>query len=227
MWCPRPMHGRYRRRRTRNVTSLGGRRAVSFGWPPDCSMTTKNIKRPSVANDAYFTPDWVVQLALREIVPLVCPRPTTILEPGAGHGAFVKALRNCYPSSLITAVDIEPYEWSEASYSLHGDFLTEQLGSFDLAIGNPPFSLAMPFITRCLSVSRTTVLLLRQGFLSSAKRNTFFRMHVPSDVFILPNRPSFDGQNSDSSDYCFVCWGRSGQGTRLHWLSTVPIAQRR
>jgi len=190
-------------------------------------MTTKNNKRPSLVNDAYFTPDWVVQLALREIVPLVCPIPNSVLEPGAGKGAFVRQLRQSYPHVSITAVDIEPYDWPEANQSIHDDFMTTQLGRYDLAIGNPPFSLAMPFINRCLGCSRTTVLLLRQGFLSSAKRNRFFRMHAPSDVFIMPNRPCFDGQNTDSADYCFACWGRAGEGTRLFWLPTLPVAQRR
>jgi hypothetical protein len=192
-------------------------------------MTTKNSKRPSLPNDPYFTPAWTVEQAVQHIVPLICPIPARILEPGAGRGAFVQQLRQRYAGAHITAIDIEPYSWPEATRSIHGDLVTTPLERYDMAIGNPPFSLAMQFIERCLGCSKTTILLLRQGFLSSAKRNAFFRLHGPSDVFILAHRPSFtDDGAGDSADYCFCCWGRRTDGlTRLHWLPTVPLASRR
>jgi hypothetical protein len=192
-------------------------------------MTTKNNKRPSFPNDPYFTPAWLVEQAIKHVVPLVCPVPARIIEPGAGKGAFIRALRQRYYGAAITAIDIEPYQWPEATVSLHADFVTAPLDRYDLAIGNPPFSLALPFVQRCLAVAKSTSLLLRQGFLSSAKRNAFLRMHPPSDVFVVAHRPSFteDGK-ADSADYCFVCWGRGNTGTtRLHWLPTVPLPQRK
>lgn len=192
-------------------------------------MTTKNNKRPSLPNDPYFTPAWVVRQSIQQIVPLICPVPARIIEPGAGHGCFVKHLRQRYHGAHITAIDIvEQYSWPEATESIYGDFLTAELGRYDLAIGNPPYSLALPFVERCLCISKTTILLLRQGFLSSARRNSFFRMHGPGDVFVLAHRPSFTGdERGDSADYCFCCWGRKRNGTtRLHWLPTVPLAER-
>lgn len=193
-------------------------------------MTTKNNKRPSLLHDAYYTPQWVVDQAIEHIVPLICPIPARILEPGAGKGAFVERLRNRYFGAHITAIDIQPFEWPEATVSLYADFLTAELGSFDLAIGNPPFSLALPFIQRCRAVAASTVMLVRQGFLSSKNRNTFWRMHGPCDVFVLAHRPSFVVEGGgDSADYCFVCWSRHRRDgvTRLHWLPTVPLAARK
>lgn len=193
-------------------------------------MTSKNRKKPSAALDPYYTPDWAVRLMLDWVVPRIAPVPSRIIEPGAGNGAFVRQLRARYPDSHITAIDLVPHAWPEATESLHDDFLTARLGRYDLAVGNPPFSLALPFVQRCRQVSRATVLLLRQGFLSSARRNSFWRLHGPSDVFILPDRPSFtkDSQG-DSADYCLACWGRPQHDgvARLHWLPTVPLAQRR
>lgn len=194
-------------------------------------MTSKNRNKPSAALDAYYTPEWVVRQAIQYIVPKVCPVPARILEPGAGDGRFVRQLRERYCGSHITAVDMVRHDWPEATESIYGDFLTVPIERYDLAIGNPPFSLALQFIQRCLMCSKSTVLLLRQGFLSSAKRNPFWRLHGPSDVFVLPDRPHFtiDGKGGDSADYCFVCWGRPAHDgvTRLHWLPTVPVAQRR
>lgn len=193
-------------------------------------MTSRNRLKPSAALEPYYTPDWVVQQAIGKIVPLICPVPARILEPGAGTGAFVKQLRQRYLGSHITAVDVTEHDWPDATVKIYDDFLTVDLGSYDLAIGNPPFSLAMPFIQRCLSCSSSVIMLLRQGFLSSAARNPFWRMHTPSDVFILAHRPSFtaDG-HGDSADYCFVCWGRPGRDgvARLHWLPSVPLASRK
>lgn len=199
-------------------------------------MTSKNRKKPSAALDPYYTPDWLVRLTLERVVPRIAPVPSHIIEPGAGGGAFVKQLRARYPDSHITAIDVVANEWPEATESIVGDFLTAELGRYDLAVGNPPFSLAMPFIQRCRAVSKATVLLLRQGFLSSARRAAFWRLHPPNDVFILPDRPSFTpDRQGDSADYCLVCWGKQALGlgfpqrdiTRLHWLPTVPLAERK
>lgn len=189
-------------------------------------MTTGGI-------DRYFTPVWTVRQCLTHVVRHVCPfPPSTILEPGAGRGVFVHALRAQFPHSNITAVDIEPTfgPWPGANRSVVGDFLDPQLLNerYALAIGNPPYSLAMQFIMRALALSNVTVFLLRQGFLSSAKRNTFFRMRPPQHVFILAHRPSFvETDTTDKSDYCFVCWAKPTGSTHLHWLPTIPVNERR
>ena len=180
--------------------------------------------------DPYYTPEWVVRQCIDEIVPFICPVANRILEPGAGQGAFVKPLRERYPNGHITAIDIDPYDWPEADEQLHGDlFETKLTGPYDLAVGNPPFSRALDFIQYTLNVSKAAAFLLRQGFLSSARRSAFFRMHRPSDVYILANRPQFTGEGSDKADYCFVCWGRPAFNgtTNLHWLPAVPLAQRK
>jgi len=180
--------------------------------------------------DPYYTPDWVVQQCIADVIPFVCPAARRILEPGAGQGAFVRRLRERYPTGHITAIDIDPYEWPEADQPLHQDLFETRFDErFDLTVGNPPFSRAIDFIQYALGCSRAVCFLLRQGFLSSNKRNPFFRLHRPSDVYILPNRPTFVGEHSDKADYCFVCWGRPAFNgtTNLHWLPSVPLAHRR
>jgi hypothetical protein len=179
--------------------------------------------------DVYFTPQWVAEQAIRHIVPLLCPTPQTIIDPGTGQGAFLNVLHARYPYAHLTAIDVLDFKWPAADRSIHENFLTtEKLGNYNLAIGNPPFSLALEFIKRCLTCCDAVAMLLRQGFLSSRKRNHFFQVYRPSDVFMLAHRPSFVAQTSDKTDYCFVCWSSRNPGTtQLHWLPCVPIEQRR
>jgi hypothetical protein len=58
-----------------------------------------------------------------------------------------------------------------------GDFLSESLPTkhYDVIFTNPPFSLAMKFVEKCLATADHVVMLLRLGFLGSADRANFFR----------------------------------------------------
>lgn len=206
-------------------------------------MTAKNVKHPSISGDRYYTPEWVVGLCFDHVVPKAFETrwPESILEPSAGQGVFVRAARQRYRGARIVAVDVDPTVglWSDADQSVTGDFLaydtTDRLvpDRFDLVIGNPPFSFALPFVERSLLRSRVVIFLVRQGFLSSAKRCRFFREHPPLSVHLLSNRPAFatpDGPpiGTDTADYCFVTWlsGYTGE-TTLHWLPEMAQAVRR
>lgn len=212
-------------------------------------MTSKNKKKKSIEGDRYYTPDWLVKQCVDLVLPVVCIQPPkTILEPSAGTGRFVRALRARYEKATIAACDLMPPNenpWPEADESLFGDYLGLELApnSFDLTIGNPPFTPALEMIQHALTHSRRLVFLLRQGFLSTAKRAEFFRKHRPTYVFIVANRPAFDvppevlldpeyewteGQG-DSADYCFACWDqtRPTEATYLDWLPDVPLDVRK
>lgn len=181
-------------------------------------------------NDAYFTPDWLVGLCVGHVLPTLLRQklPGRVLDPGAGEGAFIRQLRTAYPAANVTAIDIVAYPW-QADTCVTADFLGATFDApFDLVVGNPPFSLALSFITKSLSLSENVCFLLRQGFLASAKRAAFFREHRPLSVHIVPNRPVFYGESSDKADYCFICWRRGFRGTtQMHWLPTLPDKQRK
>lgn len=171
------------------------------------------------------------------VLPIVIPKrhkqPESILEPGAGKGAFLGPLRKRYPTAEISALDIEPSfgPWGKANNSYEHDFLKWSI-QHDLIIGNPPYTLALAFVKKAIELSPVVIFLVRQGFLASQKRNAFFRMNQPSDVFIISHRPSFtpDGQ-TDTADYCWVCWSddrpRDPGTSILHWLPTVSKEKRK
>lgn len=124
--------------------------------------------------------------------------PVQMFEPSAGKGAFARVM--AATGNMVTAIDpnfddpqIEGVEWMQTDLeSLHT--LLEGDRPFDLACGNPPFSLAEAHLRLLLKMVRRggyIGFLLRVGFLASAKRSEFFKIYPPKHVYILPKRPSF------------------------------------
>jgi len=157
------------------------------------SATNRGGKRSPA--DFYRTPKWPVHRLL-EAVAL----PSGLwLEPGAGDGSIISSVNEAHAVRPIwTAVELReecrPQLHAAGASIVHiGDFLSysPQLPvPFDVAIGNPAFSIAMETVRKCIELARRTLLLLRLDFLGSAKRCAFFREHTP-DVYVLPNRPCF------------------------------------
>lgn len=77
----------------------------------------------------------------------------------------------------------------------------------DVAITNPPFRLALPFLRAWIGVPDRLAVLLRLNCLAGAARAEIMR-HAAPDVYVLPNRPSFTGAGTDSIDYAWFVWSR-------------------
>lgn len=116
----------------------------------------KAIRRPL---DAYDTPPELAEAIVADVcgrLPIAyAGNPIRVLEPTAGTGSFVGALREHYESAAsITAVDVnpecgEPCLFQAADRFLCRDVLQIDPSLFapvDLAIGNPPFSVAEDII---------------------------------------------------------------------------------
>jgi hypothetical protein len=121
-----------------------------------------------------------------------------MLEPSAGKGAFAKAMAKL--QHAVTAIDpnfddpgIEGVDWDRISLEeLHA--LLEGERPFDIACGNPPFSLAeahLRLLLKMVKLHGYIGFLLRVGFLASAKRAPFFQIYPPKHIYVLPKRPSF------------------------------------
>lgn len=154
-----------------------------------------------------------------------------VLEPCAGNGAIIRAVRKCYPGLKITAVEIQEC-FSESLGSLGieviiDDFLKRETGQiYDSIIANPPFSQAQEFIHYCFACLRDQgrmAFLLRLPFIASVKRYELFDLIHPSFVHVLSQRPKFGGNNIDSCDYAWVVWEKGKcepirQQTILTWI---------
>lgn len=190
------------------------------------------------AHELYETPEWVTEAIVDKLKTDHYGRGAAmyenVLEPAAGKGAIIKVLRKArLPIQKTTAVELNPANLVHLrarvrpSRLVHGTFQSfasltmRKEERFSLIITNPPFSLAETFVWRGLDLLRAEtgflVLLLRLAFLEGQGRDALHKKH-PSDVHVLPRRPSFtrDG-NSDMAAYAWFVWGPGcgGRWSRL------------
>ena len=189
------------------------------------SATNRGAERR--ADDFYATPPWCVDSLLRG-----CALPGgRWLEPTAGDGAIVgevlrhrndvewhlvesraeeihanggllqRMLRDDFDASRVASVEIR-------------DFLTMPAPTqlYDVALGNPPFSLALEVVQHAMRMSRIVCMLLRVNFLASQKRREWMQANTPS-IYVLPRRPSFTGAGTDATEYAWFVW--DGQPARV------------
>jgi hypothetical protein len=188
-------------------------------------MSRTTLARNEKRVDYYPTPAWCVHRLLE-----ACELPGGHwLEPAVGDGAIVRAVNAVRSDVTWTTVDVRP----EVEPDVVGDFwalsgvLDTKPDTFAVAITNPPFSQAMEFVTEAMRHARVVAMLLRLGWLSSAERAPFLRRFTP-DVYVLPDRPSFDGQGSDSADYAWMVWGQLVNGRpKIDVLAPTSLDKRR
>jgi hypothetical protein len=159
-------------------------------------MSATNRSEVRHPDDFYATPAWATRAILAQFVVRA---GDTALEPCCGDGAIVRELINVgFHPGRVTAIDIDAGRVAETARMV-GDvavedwLLTDGEASYDLVITNPPFRLAMEFVTKSLKHvgdSGTVAMLLRLNWLASAGRREFHKAH-PSDVYVLPKRPEF------------------------------------
>lgn len=186
--------------------------------------------------DAYSTPAWCVDRLLDAWGgESLGPR---WLEPAAGDGAIVRAVdgwmaANGLEPRFWTTMDIRP----EANAMLCGDFtglgrplLDRFAGSmrdrrFDVCITNPPYTQADAFVAEAMARAHVVAMLLRLNWLAGARHAAWLQRHPP-DVYVLPDRPSFDGQGTDATDYAWLAWHGQRRGS-LYILDPTPLEERR
>lgn len=191
------------------------------------SSTNRGGKRSEA--DFYATPGWVT----RAILPHV-PIDGLVL---CGDGAMMHELVLA-GAGRVVGVEIDAGRAHTAAARVsavvhHADFLSApvalRFGPWDLIITNPPFSLAQRFVERALAdvrVGGTVAMLLRLAFLERQARAPFHRAH-PSDVYVLPKRPSFSADGAtDSSAYAWFVWG-PGRGGRWQILDVDGEGRKR
>lgn len=187
-------------------------------------MTTKRQEL-----DNYPTPPALAQAMVERVIQFT-GAPLSVLEPSAGDGNFVRALRAVeaakhWPGRMsITA--LEPRA-AAAKRIGEGELvvvttlekhlaLKPMAGRpfWDLAIGNPPFSRAQQHIELLLPRVRFLAFLLRMSFLGSQERaRTLWRQPNKLRMVVpLAERPSFVGGKTDNSEYAIFIWQHNHSG---------------
>lgn len=198
------------------------------------SRTNSKARKEQNPTEFYPTPPECTEALLRNVYLPVLGRPKRWLEPCAGSGAIIKAATAFWrkeqqkdkfslpvwdineidnrhrPAISALTEDLGEFGWGQVSI---GDARVLKSGGYDVAITNPPFSLAGEILSALRPLAEYTVLLLRVGFLEAAKRFKWLSQDMP-DVGILIPRPQFTNQGHDSATYAWMIWGpkRQSQG---------------
>ena len=188
--------------------------------------------------DYYPTPAWCVDRLLDNCGEWLLSAVHEALEPTVGDGAIVRAVdawcaRTGRREPSWTGVELRTGALdSRTRLSRHVEGVDFRVWSqsvsyrFDLCIGNPPFHLFESIARSAIEASHVTALLLRVSVLESEERIDFWRT-VGRDVAlrVLPQRPSFDGEGTDSCAYAWFVWGHP-QIRGVEVLDSTPIAVR-
>lgn len=150
-------------------------------------------------------------------------KPKVIWENSCGQGHLSKPLMEA--GHVVISTDLIDRGFGDG----HGvDFLSEngyECIPFDAIIMNPPYSLALEFLQKSLTVAPVVCAFLRIQFLESQKRKEFFDNHPPKYVCVFSYRiPSsknaiFDPKESSAVCYAWYIWERGFKGeTILKWI---------
>lgn len=132
-----------------------------------------------INNDKYYTPNDIVVRCLNELAKIIREdnvKPSLVIEPSAGNGAFSSKLKGC------VAYDIEP----EADGIIKQDFLElkQEYVKNSIIVGNPPFgrclNLAQKFFKKATLISDYIAFILPISQLNNNK--TFYEFDLIKSI---------------------------------------------
>lgn len=174
-------------------------------------LELKSVLRPML--DFYETPDWAIR-PLGSVLPVKAG--DRILDAGCGTGAILRCVGEMFPENEIRGVEkdetrcLAAREMTELPVD-RGDFLLLQ-ERFDIIVSNPPYSFAIEFVQKALTLAPVVAMLLRLPWLASQCRAEWHREN-PAHVCVLPRRPSFTGDGkTDATEYAWFLWGAGHEG---------------
>ena len=179
-------------------------------------------------HDEYITPPWCVKRLLEKYE---LPASATLIDPCASRGELLATACAIRPDLTPYGIEINPLCAAELALVtgprgfLIADFLQIPRPvtphEHVVILTNPPYSLAEAFIQCSEVFSRLVIMLLRVNFLASKDRREFTARTNPG-VFVLPNRPSYNGRGSDGTEYAWFVYGDPTVAGRWQVLDLTP-----
>ncbi len=164
------------------------------------------------ARDFYRTPAYTIASILPHL-----RGGGTALDPCAGDGAILDALRKSGRWGCVAGIELDPMLAAKAPACIHADALAMSWARPDSIVMNPPFKHALEFLEKALAEvgpNGEVAALLKLAFMASKGRKAFHDAH-PSDVFVLSKRPSFAHNATDKGQE--YGWFRFGHGAGGTW----------
>lgn len=185
----------------------------------------------------WWTPTWLAEAMVR--LGRI-PKGAYVLEPAAGNGAIVRALKAA--GCEVEAHEIDSYwlpalEEADADHINMGDYLALPLtpNAYDWCVQNPPFDkrgTGDKFLIKTLEECSNVIALMRLNVIASGGRyEDLWRRFIPrlKAIHVLPNRPDFangepmfDGALSDFVVVIFDDYERPPEEWILHFLLPPP-----
>lgn len=157
--------------------------------------------------DFYPTPPWCY-----ENLDINWSMFSSAHEPCRGDGRIQLFLEEQGIPTTYSEIleDKNFYDWDEGT---------------DLILTNPPFSELTEFADHAIKHSQTCIFLLRLNFLGSIKRHEWWKENMWSCLHILSQRPSFTGEGTDATDYCWVVWDKTNRLTENKMVAPASKEQ--
>lgn len=195
-------------RRTASLDARGERRMLPseaqthLGGVPDAQVNRERSQ--------FYTPQWLADRVAKWAC--VNETPRYVLEPAAGRGALVAAIKRAVPRVFVHAWDIDRANCDALDLMIdraygdvfYGNFLTlASDGTYDLCITNPPYedNQDVRFIEHALDCSQRVVGIFQSRILHSKGRAAFWRHHDITRLAVLSERPRFGGDQSGKTDF--------------------------
>jgi len=148
------------------------------------------------------------------------------LDPCVGGGSIVKAVNSVRNDIEWVTLDIKSRP--EFPAQVVGDYtnIYRDLGAFDVAIFNPPFSRALEFVQCAAKHARHVCMFQRLNWVANGTRAEWLRSRMPG-LHILPNRPGHlaESGGTDMQEYAWFLWPRQHDEVRI--LSNTSSAVRK
>jgi hypothetical protein len=166
------------------------------------------------ARGAYYTNDALALSLVRTLRATLGVPAKTILEPGCGGGAFLRAAEKAWPFAALHGVDLVP-ACTGPGFIQTRDLFTVQTG-YDLVLGNPDFSIADRVVRHCMGLLTKDghlALLLRLSFLESIERVPLFTDFPLYAFQPIAQRQSFTGDGQgDKVGLGLYVWKQGHRG---------------
>lgn len=158
---------------------------------------TKGLKRDVI--DKFYTKketvDYIINLFKQHIAP---NNDDLIIEPSAGNGAFINAIKSLKCNYLFYDLEPEHEEIIKQDYLLYNTNTTNTNQKIHI-LGNPPFgrqsSLAIKFIKKSCEFCDTISFILPKSFKKDSLKKTFpsnfhllFEIDLPKNSFLVNNK---------------------------------------